>query len=94
MGLSLAPSAHLLISGAPSSFGAGLMAGIVFNFDDVPVQAKRLDALCQERGLLVRMLGVGTCVLSPSLVITEEEIDTLVSKLKGSVLLVAAEMAL
>ena len=69
------------------------MAGTVFRFDDVEAQAQRLDELCQERGLLVRMLGTGTCVLSPSLVITEGQIDALVRKLAESVLRVAEEMA-
>lgn len=43
------------------------MCGIVLNFDDdkVAEQAKVLDSDCQSRGLLVRMLGTGTMVLSP-----------------------------
>lgn len=62
------------------------MCGIVLNFDDdkIEEQAKLLDEICLSRGLLVRMLGVGTMVLSPALVIIEQEIDQLVSILKAS----------
>jgi adenosylmethionine-8-amino-7-oxononanoate aminotransferase len=62
------------------------MCGIVLNFDDdkIEEQAKILDDDCLSRGLLVRMLGTGTMVLSPALVITESEIDTLVGVLKTS----------
>jgi adenosylmethionine-8-amino-7-oxononanoate aminotransferase len=47
--------------------GMGLMCGIVLNFDEdkVEEQAKLLDVDCANRGLLVRMLGSGTMVLSP-----------------------------
>ncbi len=62
------------------------MCGIVLNFDDdkIEEQAKMLDKDCVSRGLLVRMLGGGTMVLSPALIITEPEIDTLVGILKTS----------
>ena len=62
------------------------MCGIVLNFEDdkIEEQAKLLDEICLSRGLLVRMLGVGTMVLSPALVITESEIDKLVGILKAS----------
>ena len=46
---------------------AGAVGAAVLNFDDdkVEEQAKMLDADCTKRGLLVRMLGSGTMVLSP-----------------------------
>ena len=44
--------------------------------------------------LLVRMLGVGTMVLSPALVITESEIDKLVGILKTSLEHVAEQLGL
>jgi adenosylmethionine-8-amino-7-oxononanoate aminotransferase len=39
------------------------------------------------------MLGVGTCILSPSLVITKPQVDVLVATLKESIELMAAEFA-
>ena len=62
------------------------MCGIVLNFEDdkIEEQAKLLDETCLSRGLLVRMLGTGTMVLSPALVITKPEIDKLVGILKDS----------
>ena len=55
--------------------------------------AKRIDQLCLEGGLLVRMLGISTCVLSPALIISEAEIDKLVGILKVAVMQVSDELA-
>ena len=45
---------------------------------------KRIDAHCQERGLLVRPL-IQMCVMSPPLVITRPQIDTMVAILDEAI---------
>ena len=45
---------------------------------------KRIDAQCQERGLLVRPL-IQMCVMSPPLVITRPQIDTMVAILDEAI---------
>ena len=67
--------------------GMGLMAAIVYTWsdDDQPAteqKGEELADLTLAKGSLVRMLGSGNCILSPPLIITKPEIDTLVSHLK------------
>lgn len=44
----------------------------------------RIDAHCQQLGLIVRPL-INMCVISPPLIITEEEVDTLVALLRKGI---------
>ena len=72
--------------------GAGLMACVECISgapSDDPLQrdkdlGKRIDAHCQELGLLVRPL-INMCVMSPPLVITREEIDRMVEILREGI---------
>ena len=66
----------------------GLMAGVECELDaDCPDEerdcafAMKVDAICQENGLLLRPI-YNSCVLSPPLTITKSEIDKLVSILR------------
>ncbi len=45
---------------------------------------RRIDAHCQELGLLVRPL-IHMCVMSPPLIITKSEIDNMVSILREGI---------
>ncbi len=58
--------------------------------DEVNI-SKRISDACEERGLIVRPIG-HLNILSPPLILTREEIDTLVSVLRESVLAVEAEL--
>lgn len=72
--------------------GAGLMACVECiggTPGDDPLQrdkdlGKRIDAHCQELGLLVRPL-INMCVMSPPLVISREEIDRMVEVLREGI---------
>ena len=46
--------------------------------------ASRINSHCQNLGLIVRPL-FNTCVMSPSLIITKEQIDDLVSILRKGI---------
>lgn len=52
----------------------------------------RIDAICFDLGLIVRPIG-HMCVLSPPLIITREQIDTMVGILRKGILQAAAELA-
>lgn len=52
---------------------------------------KRIDAQCQELGLLVRPL-VNMCVMSPPLIITRAQIDSMVSILGEGIIRCAADL--
>ena len=78
--------------------GAGLMACVECLADlSAGVQeidrdiGKRIDAHCQELGLLVRPL-VNMCVMSPPLIITREQIDEMVSILREGIEKTAADL--
>ena len=69
----------------------GLMAGIDCELDaDNPDEerdcefALKVDAICQELGLLVRPV-YNMCVISPPLTITKAQIDGLVAKLRAGI---------
>ncbi len=69
----------------------GLMAGVECELDpDNPDEmrdvefAYKIDAICQEEGLLVRPV-YNYCVMSPPLTITREQIDLLVEKLREGI---------
>jgi adenosylmethionine-8-amino-7-oxononanoate aminotransferase len=72
--------------------GAGLMACVECVADRVnldPLQldkdvGKRIDAHCHELGLLVRPL-INMCVMSPPLIITQEQIDDMVGILREGI---------
>jgi adenosylmethionine-8-amino-7-oxononanoate aminotransferase len=72
--------------------GVGLMAGIECVADrksNNPLQldievGKRIDRHCQELGLLVRPL-INMCVMSPPLIITATQIDTMVEALRQGI---------
>ena len=72
--------------------GLGLMACVecVIDHDSrAPLEldyevGKRIDAHCQELGLLVRPL-INMCVMSPPLIITREQIDQMVSILREGI---------
>ena len=71
--------------------GMGLMAAIVFTWpdDDQPATAQKGEALADltlSKGSLVRMLGSGNCILSPSLVITQAQVDSLILTLKTAIM--------
>ena len=53
--------------------------------------SKRISDACEDRGLMVRPLG-HLNVLSPPLVLTRDEIDTMVSVLRESVLSVEPDI--
>lgn len=72
--------------------GAGLMACVECVADRVsknPLQldkqvGKRIDEHCQELGLLVRPL-INMCVMSPPLVITRDQVDSMVAILREGI---------
>ncbi|MGI9464472.1 MAG: aminotransferase class III-fold pyridoxal phosphate-dependent enzyme, partial [Aestuariivirgaceae bacterium] len=78
--------------------GMGLMACIECNADagggdelaaDYAIGA-RIDRHCQALGLLVRPL-INMCVLSPPLIVTRDDIDTIVAILKAGIEAATAE---
>jgi putrescine aminotransferase len=58
---------------------------------DDPTIGERIDKHCQARGLLVRPI-YNMCVMSPPLVINREQIDDLVSMLRGGLEMAASEV--
>ncbi|NNE23570.1 MAG: aminotransferase [Rhizobiales bacterium] len=72
--------------------GMGLMACIECNVEPQNGDAlasdyaigNRIDKHCQERGLMVRP-NINMCVLSPPLIVTCDDIDTITSILKASI---------
>ena len=58
--------------------------------DEVNI-SKRISDECEARGVIVRPIG-HLNILSPPLILTKEEIDTLVRVLRESVLAVEAEL--
>ena len=72
--------------------GKGLMACIECDVEPEDGDAlasdyeigKRIDKHCQERGLMVRP-NINMCVLSPPLIVTRDDIDTITSILKASI---------
>ena len=69
----------------------GLMAGVECELDaDNPNEdrdcefALKVDAVCQENGLLLRPI-YNSCVMSPPLTITKSEIDKLVAILRAGI---------
>ena len=84
--------------------GMGLMACIECSSESIKNQAGettltldyeiggRVDAHCQELGLLVRPL-TNMCVLSPPLIITREQIDVLVDILREAIVRTMADIA-
>jgi adenosylmethionine-8-amino-7-oxononanoate aminotransferase len=72
--------------------GLGLMAGIECVADHDSKSAlemdrdvgNRIDAHCQALGLIVRPL-VNMCVMSPPLIITRDQVDTMVDILRGGI---------
>ena len=81
--------------------GMGLMAAVELEPPDDLTGSSQLDRdyalgdlvdrCCYERGLIVRPL-INVCVLSPPLIITEAQVDELVSKMRAGI--IAAEEAL
>ena len=78
----------------------GLMAGVECQLDaDRPDEdrdtafALRVDAVCQDLGLLVRPI-YNTCVISPPLTITRDQIDEVVDKLRAGITRAQEEVAL
>ncbi len=79
--------------------GMGLMGGIecvVNNGSGDPLQldktvGERIDAHCQALGLLVRPI-INTCVISPPLVITHAQIDTLFNILEKGIQIASDEL--
>ena len=74
----------------------GLMAGVDCELDaQNPDEerdyefAQKVDAICQELGLLVRPI-YNMCVISPPLTITRAQIDDLVAKLRAGIVQAAA----
>ncbi|MCP4879535.1 MAG: aminotransferase [Gammaproteobacteria bacterium] len=79
--------------------GMGLMGGVecvVNNGSGDPLQldktvGERIDAHCQALGLLVRPI-INTCVISPPLVITHAQIDTLFNILEKGIQVASDEL--
>jgi len=79
--------------------GMGLMGGVecvVNNGSGDPLQldktvGERIDAHCQALGLLVRPI-INTCVISPPLVITHAQIDTLFNILEKGIQIASDEL--
>lgn len=79
--------------------GMGFLAGIEFVADKATAQplapelaiGKRIAAGCRRRGVMVRPLGPAIGI-SPPLTISREQIDTLVSVLRSSILEVADDL--
>ena len=79
--------------------GVGLMAGIECNINQAGNTSlkqdydigNRIDAHCQNLGLLVRPI-INTCVMSPPLIITRPQIDELVGKLRQGIALAMADV--
>ncbi len=52
---------------------------------------KRIDVHCQERGLILRPFG-SMCVFSPPLVITKDQIDTMVGIMREAIVATIADL--
>ena len=75
--------------------GMGLLGCIECQADDLEAERQlgaRIDAACEERGLIVRPL-INMAIFSPPLIITKEEIDEMFDILEDAIRSVSAEMA-